>query len=83
MANRKEFPKFCKTWVKALERGEHIASQVIESKVHIFIWRDRKPVAFNDIIYDHTDVSWKLADGSQADFSCPWSVTLYNQNMGG
>ena len=86
VANRKHFPKFGKARVNALERGEHIASQVIDNKVHCFIWRDRKPVAFNDTVCDHTDitsVSRKLADGSRADFSCPRSVTLYNQNMGG
>jgi len=79
VANRKHFPKFSKSQVKALERGEHIASQVI-ALFHL------KPVAFNDTICDHTDttsVSRKLADGSQADFSCPRLVTLYNQNMGG
>jgi len=82
VANRNHFPKFSKSQFKALERGEHIAPQVIDN---CFIWRDRKPVALNDTICDHTDttaVSRKLANGSRADFSCPQSVTLYNQNIG-
>ena len=86
MPNRKEFPKFSKAQVKALKRGEHIAKQIIDDKVHCFIWRDRKPVAFVDTICDATDtsvVTRKLSDGSHADFSCPSSVRLYNQNMGG
>ena len=72
--NRKDFPKFGKARVKALKRGEHIAKQVIDNKVHCFIWRDRKPVAFVDTICDTTDitvVTRKLSDGSHADFSCP------------
>ena len=73
-----------KIQVKALKRGEHIAKQVIDNKVHCFIWRDRKPVAFVDTICNATDtsvVTRKLSDGSHADFSCPSSVRLYNQNM--
>ena len=86
MPNRKEFPKFGKTQVKALKRGEHIAKQVIDDKDHCFIWRDRKLVAFVDTICDCTEttvVTCKLSDGSHADFSCPRLVRLYNQNMGG
>jgi len=37
MGNRKQFPKFSKTRVKALERGEHNTSQVIDNKVYCFI----------------------------------------------
>jgi len=39
VADRKHFSKFGKAQVNALERGEHIASQVIDSKVHCFIWK--------------------------------------------
>ena len=49
-ANRKEYPKFAKSRVIALERGQHIATQVLAKKVHCFVWKDRKPVHFVDTI---------------------------------
>ena len=85
-ANRKEYPKFTKSEVTALERGQHIATQVLAEKVHCFVWKDRKPVYFVDTICktDHTDVvSRRLPDGSSIDVACPLAVKLYNQNMGG
>jgi len=57
VANRKDFPWYGKAPVNALERVEHIASQVIDNKVHCFICRCRKLVAFNDNICDHTDIT--------------------------
>ena len=86
VATRKEFPKFDKSRVAALKRGQHIAKQVTAKKVQCFVWKDRKPVNFVNTLcnYDSIDVvSRKLKDGSYIDVACPLAVKLYNQNMGG
>ena len=55
VTNRKHFPKFAS---KCIRKGrEHIASQVIDNKVRCFICGDRKPVASNGTICDHTDIT--------------------------
>ena len=85
-ANRKEYPKFAKSRVVALERGQHIATQDLAEKVHCFVWKDRKPVHFVDTICkdERMDVvSRRLPDGSCIDVACPLAIKLYNQNMGG
>ena len=86
VATRKEFPKFYKSRVAALKRGQHIAKQVTAKKVHCCVWKDRKPVNFVNTLcnYNSIDVvSRKLKDGSCIDVACPLAVKLYNQNMGG
>ena len=86
VTNREEFPKFGKTHINVLGRGEHLEKQVLGNKVHCFMWRDRKPVAFVDTICDSSEttaVARKLSDGSYSDFPCPVGVMLYNQNIGG
>ena len=57
-ANRKEYPKFTKSWVVTLERGQHITIQVLTEKVHCFVWKDRKPMHVVDTIRkdEHMDV---------------------------
>ena len=40
VTNRKEFPKFGKTHINALGRGDHLEKQVIGDAVHCFVWRE-------------------------------------------
>jgi len=54
-----------------------IYQQVIGNVVHCFVWRDRKPVAFVDIICKPsgmTIISLKLSDGSYGTSTCPVAV---------
>ena len=77
--NRREFPKFSKSRVKALERGQHIAKQVIAFKVHCFVRMDKKAIGFVDTICDSSDTSTvvhKLGDGSTTRVNCPSAVAL-------
>ena len=85
VTNRKEFPKFGKAHINALDTGDHLEKQVIGDAVHCFVWRDRKPVASVDTICDPSEtivVSRKLSNVNHADFTFLVAIKLYNQNMG-
>ena len=84
--NRKHFPQFGKRNVKNLERGQSLSREVLGDKVHCFVWKDKKPVAFVNTICDVRDfaaVRRKQSDGSIIVVECPSAVVLYNENMGG
>lgn len=86
--NRKKWPaslRNTKSLDKTLKRGEHI-STVIDNVVECLVWKDNKCVPFINTISlpgTHTQVSRKGKDGQRQDVSCPQTVKLYNQHMGG
>ena len=81
-ANRKKYPKQLHKTV--LARGESKHHNV--GDVDCFVWQDKKQVHFINTISQPqriTMVRRKNKDGSTVDISCPESVHLYNQYMGG
>ena len=84
--HRKHFPKFGKRNINSLERGQSLSREVLGDKVHCFVWKDKKPVAFVNTICDVRDIAAvkrKQSDGSIIVVECPSAVVLYNDNMGG
>ena len=84
--NRKGFPSQLKTPAqKGLkERGESKTYQ--KGNLTVAVWQDNKPVTIIATNSDPTNtdtVTRKRKDGSRQSYSCPTSVALYNQNMGG
>ena len=52
---RKHFLKFGKRNVNNLERGQSLSREVLGRKVHCFVWKDKKLVAFVNTICDICD----------------------------
>ena len=87
--NRKGFPSQLKPVVKKgmKDRGESKTLQSEQCKnLTVSVWQDNKPVKAVATSSDPMvveQVSWKQRDGSSVAVSCPRSIVLYNENMGG
>ena len=87
--NRKGFPSELKPVVKKgmKERGDSKTVQSVQSEnLTVSVWQDNKPVTVVATNSDPTveeQVSRKQRDGSSLSVSCPQSIVLYNNNMGG
>ena len=86
--NQKGFPSELKPAVKKgmKDRGDSKTLQSEQCKnLTVSVWQDNKPVTVVATNSDPTvdQVSRKQRDGSSLAVSCPQSIVLYNDNMGG
>ena len=68
-----------------MERGLSLSREVLGDKVHCFLWKDKKPVAFVNTICDVCDnaaVKRKQSDGSIVVVECLSALVLYDDNTG-
>ena len=84
--NRKGFPSALKLAAKKglKERGASKSRQ--QGNLTVSVWQDNRPVALIATNSDPTttnSVLRKNKDGSSTTYSCPNSLTSYNQHMGG
>ena len=84
--NRKGFPSQLKTPAQKELKEWGESKTYKNGNLTVAVWQDNKHVTIIATKSDPTNtdtVTRKRKDGSRQSYSCPTSVALYNQNMGG
>ena len=85
-SNRKGFPALLKPLVKKGLHTRGSSKTYQNGNLTVTVWQDNRPVTLISTNSDPTTTSSvvrKNRDGTTATYSCPDSLALYNQNMGG
>ena len=85
-SNRKGFPALLKPVVKKGLQTRGSSKTYQDGNLTVTVWQDNQPVTLISNTSDPTTTSSivrKNRDGTTATYSCPDSLALYNQNMGG